>query len=64
MTIKGETVLTGAAHPGTDLRVMQSNAGFYLGYQDQDGMPYSRESVYFEHEAVALQILLLLRGQS
>lgn len=44
--IPGETVASGAPHPGTDLRVLQSPAGFYLGYLDRDGLPYSRETRY------------------
>jgi hypothetical protein len=45
--IYGETVETGLAHPGTLLKVLQSGAGFYLGYQTKDGEPYSRETEYF-----------------
>lgn len=29
------------------LRVLQSAAGYYLGTLDEDGMPYSRESVAY-----------------
>lgn len=46
--IPGETVASGAPHPGTDLMVLKSNAGYYLGYLDADGLPYSRETDYFE----------------
>ena len=46
MTMKGETVLTGGEHPGTELQVLESPAGFYLGFLDEDGLPYSRETHY------------------
>jgi hypothetical protein len=59
--IDGETVLSGASHPGTVLRVLKSAAGFYLGFRDDDGFPYSRESVYFASEAEATALLLQLR---
>lgn len=29
------------------LKVMRSNAGYYLGRSDEDGIPYSRESKYY-----------------
>jgi len=63
MTIKGETVLTGAPHPGTPLTVMSSAAGYYLGYRDKDGAPYSRESGYFGDAASAKYVLRLLRTE-
>lgn len=55
MAMKGETVLLGGPHPGTELQVMSSAAGYYVGYPDTDGAPYSRETVYFDthEEAVA-----------
>lgn len=43
----GETVLSGAKHPGTAPEVMSTAAGYYIGYRDEDGLPYSRESGYF-----------------
>ena len=46
MTLPKETVLTGAAHPGTELQVLQSAGGYYLGFLDRDGAPYSRETDY------------------
>ena len=46
MTLPRETVLTGAAHPGTELQVLQSAGGYYLGFLDRDGAPYSRETDY------------------
>jgi len=46
MTLPKETVLTGAAHPGTELQVLQSAGGYYLGFLDGDGAPYSRETDY------------------
>jgi len=42
-----ETVLSGAKHPGTELTVMESTAGWYVGFKEKDGSPYSRESRYF-----------------
>jgi hypothetical protein len=47
MTIQGETVATGAQAPGTKIQVLQSAAGFYIGYLDEEGYPYSRESDYY-----------------
>ena len=46
MTLPNETVLTGAPHPGTELQVLQSAGGYYLGFLDRDGAPYSRETDY------------------
>lgn len=62
MTMKGETVLTGAEHPGTEIQVMHSNAGYYLGFRDENGMPYSRESCYFGDWESAKQVLEYLRA--
>lgn len=59
--IKGETVLTGAEHPGTKLLVLESSAGYYLGFLDKDGAPYSRESDYFELEVSVLVMLDQIR---
>ena len=59
---KSETVLTGAKHPGTDLEMMVSNAGFYLGYRDKDGTPYSRETQYFQDENQAQTVFKCLRA--
>jgi len=47
MTLPGETVGTGADHPGTPLRVCSSPAGFFLGYSTREGLPYSRESLHY-----------------
>jgi hypothetical protein len=51
--LEGETVASGAGHPGTELLVLQSAAGFYIGYLTKDGFPYSRESGYYETEELA-----------
>ena len=51
--LEGETVLSGAGHPDTELLVLQSAAGFYIGYLTKDGFPYSRESGYYETEELA-----------
>ena len=61
MALNKETVLLGAEHPGTRLVVMNSQAGYYLGYVDQDGAPYSRESIYFGTPQAAENVLRLLR---
>ena len=42
----GETVLSGAPHPGTELEVMETPAGFYIGFREKSGQPYSRETIY------------------
>ena len=56
-----ETVLSGAEHPGTKLQVLESTAGFYLGYKDKTGMPYTRESRYFRTRKGAESLLGALR---
>ena len=58
--IRGETVLTGGPHPDTDLEVLQTGAGFYLGFRDTDGAPYTRETEYMT-ERMARAILELIR---
>ena len=55
--LPGETVYSGAPHPGTELEILQSAAGYYLGFRDQEGFPYSRESDYFPTEAAAQSAL-------
>lgn len=60
--IAGETVLSGAPHPGTAPEVMESGAGFYIGFRDTDGAPYCRESRYMENRELAETVLMLLRG--
>lgn len=60
--LKGETVLSGAPHPGTPLLILQSGAGYYLGYLDTDGAPYSRETVYFGDYNSAAQVIRYIRG--
>lgn len=62
MAMKGETVLLGATHPGTKLKVLRSAAGWYLGFTDDDGQPYTRESVYLPMESEAHKLLTFLRG--
>ena len=47
----GETVISGAPHPGTPLQVLFSAAGYYLGYLTQEGEPYSRETAYMSMAA-------------
>jgi len=58
--IPGETVLSGAKHPGTKPEVMYSPHGYYVGFKDKDGTPYSRETDYINEDAATL-ILQLLR---
>jgi len=53
MTIQGETVATGAQAPGTNIQVLQSAAGYYIGYLDEEGYPYSRESGYYATKEAA-----------
>lgn len=39
-----------------ELQVMRSNAGFYIGTSDEEGYPFSRESVeYFKNEREAIK---------
>lgn len=49
MALPGETVGTGAPLPYPDAEpgVMMSAAGYFIGYTDEDGSPYTRESGYF-----------------
>lgn len=57
MTLPGETVTTGAPKPeGEELQVLYSPAGFYLGYLE-NGMPYSRETGYYDTAEEAESIL-------
>jgi hypothetical protein len=58
-----ETVLSGAAHPHTQLEVMGAcnRSGFYLGFRDADGSPYSRETLYMP-KSKAQELLALIRG--
>ena len=58
---KGETVLSGAPHPGTPLQVLESPAGFYLGYMHNGGEPYTRETHYME-EKQAHTLLGMIRS--
>lgn len=57
---RGETVLTGGQHPETDLEVMKTSAGFYLGFRTTNGNPYSRETEYMT-ERMARAIFELIR---
>jgi len=47
--IKGEIIAKGHPwlSPGTKLEVLLCGAGWYIGYLDRNGEPYSRESKYF-----------------
>ena len=49
MALKGECVTTGAPLPyeGAMPQICESGGGFYVGYLDKDGLPYSRESDYY-----------------
>jgi hypothetical protein len=56
MMIQGETVLYGAELPfnGATPEVMSTPAGYYIGYTDVFGLPYSRETYYMsEEQAIA-----------
>ena len=59
--MKAETVIGGAKHPGTIMSVMASNAGYYIGFTDEDGCPYTRESSYFETFKEAEKVLVTFR---
>ena len=59
--MRKETVLSGAEHPGTELKVMNSGNGYYLGFATKDGMPYSRETTYFGDRPSAIQVLRSFR---
>ena len=50
---KKETVASGAPHPDTEILVLQSAAGYYIGFLTTDGFPYSRESGYYATEELA-----------
>jgi len=56
----GETVLSGAPDPGTPLRVLRSAAGWYVGYLDYHGYPYSRETQYLSSPSAAAHALTLI----
>ena len=56
-----ETVLGGGKHTGTALKVMKSNAGYYVGFADKNGAPYSRESRYFNTQKGAASLLGAMR---
>jgi len=55
----GETVLSGAKHPGTEIRILWSPSGYYLGFTDEDGSPYSRETDYMNMESAQLLLDLI-----
>ena len=59
MVMNGETVATGAhlPHEGAQPEVLQSGAGFYVGYLYL-GMPYTRESGYYPTREDATQALV------
>ncbi len=59
---KGETVLSGAMHPNTDFKVLESPAGFYLGFKSATGEPYTRETDYFGTRDSAQQVLDMFRS--
>jgi hypothetical protein len=60
--IKGETVFSGAPHPGTELEILSTPAGYYLGFRDEEGFPYSRESQYFMYHEYAEAALKLTKA--
>ena len=61
MTRPRETVLTGAAHPGTELQVLQSPGGYYLGFLNRDGTPYSRETDYMTYPDALVMFEMIRR---
>jgi hypothetical protein len=60
MVMQGETVNTGAPLPfeGAVPLICQSAAGFYIGYLDRDGSPYSRESLHYYASALEAEVAL------
>jgi len=52
----GETILSGS-EPLYAFRVLASGAGWYIGTEDLDGQPNSRESDYFANESEARETL-------
>jgi len=60
--LKKETVLSGAEHPGTKLEAIHTNHGYYLGFRDEDGLPYSRET-YYMPKTLAEAMLVQFREQ-
>lgn len=58
------TVLSGKPHPGTPLRIIQSQYGCFLGFLDTDGNLYSRESMYYTDALGAAGDLDLLQMQA
>jgi hypothetical protein len=56
-----ETVLTGADHPGTQIQILNTPAGYYLGFIDKTGHPYSRETVYMSKKE-AESVISYFRG--
>lgn len=62
--IPGETVLSGAKHPGTELVLMNNHEyinTFYLGFRNEDGSPYSRETEYMTREQAEMILSLIRR---
>ena len=55
----GETVLSGAKHPGTKLEVIYTPNGYYLGFRDKNGDAYSRETDYIGETAATLLFELM-----
>lgn len=41
----------------SELKVMHSNAGYYIGREDETGMPYSKESCYYPTHKAAEKAL-------
>ncbi len=60
MAMKNETVMLGATHPGSKLEVLYSPAGWYLGFR-KDGIPYTRETAYFNNITTAQDTLSWFR---
>ncbi len=59
MALTGETVHRGGKlpYPGAKLEVCVSAAGYYIGYTDADGLPWTRESGYFKVVGMASRAL-------
>ena len=60
MALPGETVRLGAEYPyeGAMPEIMNSAAGYYVGYRCEDGGPYSRESGYYPSHEAAVEAMV------
>lgn len=63
MVFPGETIMSGGndgkfgTRGVSELQVMLSGGGYYLGTETTEGHPYSRETCYFGAESEAMSAL-------